>query len=701
MNKIAFAMVLLLFASDTVGQKAIPFYNRFKAFHSNPSPAIQNAIENAKAMGRYDTAAAIKLFKQIIKEARAAGDDYNTGLAYYEMAEMHAANGEHNKAFGGYFNARPFFEKLGNEKELAYNYYGLGREQYHRGSFNPAANHLNYAILFASRNNLKKLEADAQEYLAVLYNEISYFDASGKALLFAALKIREQLNSSRDQAILLPKIARCYYLEKNYDSSLWYINKTLELCSELDMESIHAGAMLEKTDILLRLKQNKEAREQLNAVKSISIVFAERNLLTRYHTTAGNTLLASGAAADAAIHYGKAIQLAKKADSPNGLAIVFGRMAEAYALQNDFIKAYEYQKEYNNLYVRLFGKESLQMYESSEFLLSKKMSDDKVKYLQVENSLKQLKLQREEDTRKSLLLEKNLKDSILQKEKLLSSALERENLSKATQLTSQQQITEYLGKQSMLQKAQLRKERIIKTILIVAVIGLFALGMLVFQQYRRAKIKKEIIQKQAAELETLMKEIHHRVKNNLQIISSLLDIQSFSLTDQRAVEAIKEGRNRVHSMAILHQQLYSDGNIRGICIDDYITSITRNLFVSYNTSPEKITLETDIDNLNLDIDTVIPLGLIINELVSNSLKYAFDPTDGGQISISLKEKESCLELKVRDNGKGFPEGINISESHGFGLQLIDAFAKKLKATLDFYNDRGATVFLQIKKFRLA
>lgn len=701
MNKIALAMVLLLFAINTAGQKAIAFYNRLRTFNSNSSPVSQKAIEYAKAIGRYDTAAASTLFKQIIKDAKAGGDDYNAGLAYYEMAEMHAANGEHNKAFGGYFNARPFFEKLGNEKELAYTYYGLGREQYHRGSFNPASNHLNYAILYANRNNLKKLEADAQEYLAVLYNEISYFDASGKELLFAALKIREQLANQRDQAVLLPKIARCYYIERNYDSALWYINKSIDLSRELNMESIYAGAMLEKTDILLRLKRNKEAVGQLNAIKSISAVFAERNMLIRYRTTTGNVLLALGAADDAAVHYEKAIHLAKKADSPNGLAIVFGRMAEAYALQNDFIKAYEYQKEYNNLYVRLFGKESLQMYGSSEFLLSKKMSDDKVSYLQVENSLKQLKLQREEDIRKSLLLEKNLKDSILQKEKLLSSALERENLSKAKQLSSQQQLTHYLGQQSLQQKAQLRKERIIKTILIIAVIGLFAFGMLAFQQYRRAKIKKEIIQKQAAELETLMKEIHHRVKNNLQIISSLLDIQSFSLTDQRAVEAIKEGRNRVHSMAILHQQLYSDGNIRGICIDDYITSITRNLFVSYNTSPEKITLETDTDNLNLDIDTVIPLGLIINELVSNSLKYAFDPIDGGQISISLKEKESCLELKVRDNGKGFPEGININESHTFGLQLIDAFAKKLKAKLDFYNDRGATVFLQIKKFRLA
>ena len=187
----------------------------------------------------------------------------------------------------------------------------------------------------------------------------------------------------------------------------------------------------------------------------------------------------------------------------------------------------------------------------------------------------------------------------------------------------------------------------------------------------------------------------------MQIVSSLLDLQSNSIKDNQAAEAVKEGKNRVQSMAIIHQHLYQDGNVRAIKMNEYIHTLTDNLFASYNVDPTKIKLSTEIENINLDIDTVIPLGLIINELVSNSLKYAFKSQPSGTLNISLKDKSDHLELLVKDNGNGFPAGLNVSRQHSFGLQLISAFAQKLKAKLDIYNDNGAAVFMQIKKYKIA
>ena len=235
----------------------------------------------------------------------------------------------------------------------------------------------------------------------------------------------------------------------------------------------------------------------------------------------------------------------------------------------------------------------------------------------------------------------------------------------------------------------------------MGLVGVLSLGVLTGYQYRRAKIKNKIIEKQAAKMQILMKEIHHRVKNNLQIISSLLDIQSLSLANNPAAQAIREGKNRVQSMAIIHQFLYHENNIRGIRVEDYIKNLSESLFSSYNINPDKIKLETDIDLLNLDVDTMIPLGLIINELFSNSLKYAFQGTEAGTIFISLKEKENCLNLMVRDNGRGFPDRNDIRQKQTFGLQLISAFAQKLKARLDLFNDQGAVVFMSIRKYKLA
>ena len=336
-----------------------------------------------------------------------------------------------------------------------------------------------------------------------------------------------------------------------------------------------------------------------------------------------------------------------------------------------------------------------------EGLFKEDISAFEIKFLSSINKLKEIKILREQDLRRYLQEEILLKDSILQKEKLLSNALQSENHFKTKQLATAQQLSGVLNDASNRQKIKLKEERSIRLVLLAGLFSLMALGILALYQTNRVKSKKEIIQKQSDELQTLMKEIHHRVKNNIQIVSSLLDLQSITQKDGEAAEAIKEGKNWVQSMALIHQHLYQEGNIRGIKIDGYIITLTQILFSSYHISSDRIVFRTDIENLNLDVDTVIPLGLIINELVSNSLKYAFGSIDKGIVSISLKEKNDSLELFVRDNGKGFPTGLDIHKNQSFGLQLITAIAQKLKARLDFYNDNGAAVHIQIKKFRFA
>ncbi|MGB5027740.1 MAG: sensor histidine kinase, partial [Chitinophagaceae bacterium] len=122
---------------------------------------------------------------------------------------------------------------------------------------------------------------------------------------------------------------------------------------------------------------------------------------------------------------------------------------------------------------------------------------------------------------------------------------------------------------------------------------------------------------------------------------------------------------------------------------------------SYNITNDKVKVKMDIDDLNLDVDTMIPLGLVLNELVSNSLKYAFKDGRQGELSIVLKEKAHHLLLKVSDNGTGYPDGLNVKESKSFGMKMIRAFAQKLKAKLDVYNHNGAVVEMQITKYNLA
>ena len=334
--------------------------------------------------------------------------------------------------------------------------------------------------------------------------------------------------------------------------------------------------------------------------------------------------------------------------------------------------------------------------------------EKEIALLNSQNDLNTVLLQKEIETKKRLQAEGALKDSAVAFEKTSNIHLANENVLKDNRLQKELELKEALNRenelistQNRIKENQLLQEKKVRGLLIGFSILLLLAAATILYLYSRQKSKNLLIQKQANDLEILMKEIHHRVKNNMQIVSSLLDLQSNTIKDSQAAEAVKEGKNRVQSMAIIHQHLYQEGNIRGIKMDEYIGTLTQNLFSSYNINPDRISLKTDIEKLNLDVDTVIPLGLIINELVSNSLKYAFDNVNKGIVSISLKEKDDCLELLVKDDGRGFPTGLNIHKNHSFGLQLITAFAQKLKARLDFYNDNGAAVHMQIKKFRFA
>lgn len=320
--------------------------------------------------------------------------------------------------------------------------------------------------------------------------------------------------------------------------------------------------------------------------------------------------------------------------------------------------------------------------------------------LNAQNKLTATQLAKETAVKQSLLRENSLKDSVVQREQEYNALLGRENELRSAQLKNEQVLKAAVSRENALRGLQLQKEKRLRTQWIAAASLLLFSGFAIFILYRRQRGKNRLIQKQSEELQTLMKEIHHRVKNNLQIISSLLDLQSHSISDKEAAIAVKEGKNRVQSMALIHQNLYTEGNIKGIRVKDYIQNLAGSLFDSYNIQKEKIRLVTDIEPLNLDVDTVIPIGLIINELLSNSLKYAFAGRAGGEIKLTLKQQVKELQLQIRDNGVGFSPGW-MNNNGSFGYKLIKAFSQKLKAKLDVYNDGGACVNMSIQKYKLA
>ena len=234
------------------------------------------------------------------------------------------------------------------------------------------------------------------------------------------------------------------------------------------------------------------------------------------------------------------------------------------------------------------------------------------------------------------------------------------------------------------------------TLLLSAIVGLIARNAKIRKKANvKLQEKNDIIAQSLSEKEILLKEIHHRVKNNLQIISSLLSLQSRTIDDEAARDAMLEGQNRVKSMALIHQNLYQEGDLVGVDTREYIQKLADSLWHSYQVDQNQISFHTDIQPINLDVDIMIPLGLIINELISNALKHAFPNGDPGSINLDLKREGDKLLLAVRDNGVGIPEHLHIGHLKSMGMKLIQAFTHKLQGQLDVVRENGTKFLLTI------
>lgn len=202
----------------------------------------------------------------------------------------------------------------------------------------------------------------------------------------------------------------------------------------------------------------------------------------------------------------------------------------------------------------------------------------------------------------------------------------------------------------------------------------------------------EQIQNSLEEKKVMLKEIHHRVKNNIQIISSLLSLQSKSIdADEQVINLFRDSQNRIRSMALVHEILYGSENLKFVDCREYMRSLMHYLADSLSTAQRGLAIEQDVEGVSLNLDRAIPCGLIINELVSNAIKYAFPAnSEVGKITVSLRpDKANNYVLKVSDTGVGLPVQFDPKEAESLGLQLVDALVDQLDGSLHYFSNDGA------------
>ena len=245
-----------------------------------------------------------------------------------------------------------------------------------------------------------------------------------------------------------------------------------------------------------------------------------------------------------------------------------------------------------------------------------------------------------------------------------------------------------------------RQQRITTTVLLVAALLIILLVLVFwFQSRKSAKVisnQKKKLATSLAEKEVLLREIHHRVKNNLQVVSNMLDLGTFTETDPKLLAVLTEAKDRIKTMALIHTNLYQHDDLSAIKFKGYLNDLLRGLADTYFDRTKCVHWELSAGEELLDIDTAVPVGLIVNELVSNSYKYAFADKEEGKIEVRFGKENDTFHLHVQDNGPGLPDDFDPEKSKSLGLRIVQILVRQLEGEIDIFRDNGTHFHIAFK-----
>jgi two-component sensor histidine kinase len=264
------------------------------------------------------------------------------------------------------------------------------------------------------------------------------------------------------------------------------------------------------------------------------------------------------------------------------------------------------------------------------------------------------------------------------------------NLSKTSQIAEMQTKYESAKKEGEIQKLHIENQTKNRQIVLLVggLIAIFLVAAVILWLYRRVSRQKQVITRQSKQLETVMKELHHRVKNNLQIVSSLLSLQAYRLDDEEAISAIRQSQQRVQAMGLIHQRLYQTDESAFVNIKEYLTDLSESLITSYGFDRDHFDLQITTQQEFLDVDKVLMLGLVVNEVITNALKYAYRDIACPSLHIVWTGDAERILLSIKDNGPGWDYAKWQQAGGSFGKQLVTALCKQLRATQQLTADDG-------------
>ncbi len=538
------------------------------------------------------------------------------------------------------------------------------------------------ALNLAQQANFKRGIAAATKNLAICNYVNGKSDIAIKQFI-EAIKLFEELKDINELAHCYSQMGIAYYLQYQYDNALKYYDKSIELYKKTTNKKDLAGVYINQGISYTYVKKMDLAEINYNeALKIYQEINYEPGFAPAYNSLA-KIYYAKKEYAKAISYYKLAEQYSLKSNNKYHLITNYNSLAMCYKELKEYETAKAYSeksiaisKEVGSVERELFCHETM-----ADILFS--MGDYKNAYASFQNYA-------------------SLKDTLFNQDKNDAIA---EMQAKFDVEKNQQKVKE-IELQKKIDDEANTKQRLLFMVVIVVILISLVFTILLFRN--KQKVNSLLEQKNAAiqanleQKEVMMSEIHHRVKNNLQMVSSILDLQARDLTDEKSMRVIEDSLSRINAISLIHQRLYQSDNIRGIKINTYLQElafdILKNFSSSVTTTPIQLTCK--VDDLNMDLESAIPIGLITAELITNACKYAFLSIEKPEITITLNKQQDALVLIVTDNGVGKQAAVNESGT-SFGTKLIKSLSRKLRAEIiEDTSNKGTSIQLKINSFKL-
>ncbi|MFT3910109.1 MAG: histidine kinase dimerization/phosphoacceptor domain -containing protein [Ferruginibacter sp.] len=544
----------------------------------------------------------------------------------------------------------------------------------------------NEALELAQKINWTKGIAYAYATIAESYDRGLSDYPTALDYYLKGLKIFESVKDKAGFAKVYGAMGAIYRLQKDTAKSMYYMKRSLELSEELNDKKRIAVNLGNIGALYCDKGDNKTGLEYIFRAAKMNEETGDRTDMARNLANIGTIYSTMNNISQSLEYIIKALRISEETDDKPNTANYLARIGDVYYYlavdSGDSPSAKKIVEFYAGKNTTAL--QQAKMYTDSAIAIEITMTNYNslyVDYYQLSD------IQATMGDYKGAL--KSFQDCFNAKEKVF-------NIQKDKKLTQAAMQYEF-DKKEAAAKAEQERKNLVTYIISIVLLFVLIIALVTFRSLRRNQKQKRIIseqkekvEQQNKEKETLLKEIHHRVKNNLQVISSLLELQSGGVEDENAKAALTEGQNRVKSIALIHQKLYQHENLAAIELNNFVNELYRQVASVFIKKGQTIETNFSVPETLIDIDTAVPFGLILNELLTNSFKYAFDIDKKNELKIDLSTLSTGKYIMTySDNGNGLPAGTDLNKSKSLGLRLINRLSKQIGGIANYSFDKGS------------